>query len=62
MMEKTCLACGRGDDDTPLIRIEYRARAMWICPQHLPTLIHEPHKLAGMLPGAEHLHPADHGD
>ncbi len=25
----------------------------WICPQHIPILIHDPSKLAGKLPGAE---------
>lgn len=59
---KQCLACGRGPQETPLIALEYRGAALWICPQHLPVLIHEPAQLAGRLAGAERLRPADHHD
>lgn len=58
----TCLACGRGEDETPLILLAYRGDALWICPQHLPVLIHDPGRLVGLLPGAERLTPADHRD
>ena len=57
-----CLACKRGTNDTPLIPLEYRDSKFWICPQHLPLLIHDPSQLIGMLPGAENLRPADHHD
>ena len=59
---KTCLACKRGPDATPLIPLEYRDSTVWICPQHLPVLIHDPAQLIGVLPGAEDLSPADHHD
>jgi hypothetical protein len=59
---KQCLACGRGPDVTPLLALEYRGTAHWICPQHLPVLIHDPAKLIGKLAGAEQLRPADHHD
>ena len=59
---KTCLACGRGPNEVPLITLSYRGEERWICPQHLPLLIHDPQRLAGMLPGAEDLSPADHHD
>jgi hypothetical protein len=59
---KTCLACQRGTDVTPLIPLEYCDSTVWICPQHLPVLIHDPAKLIGILPGAEGLSPADHED
>jgi hypothetical protein len=66
MTERTqvseCLACGRGADLTPLIQLEYRGSALWICPQHLPVLIHDPAQLIGKLEGAETLRPADHHD
>ncbi|MFO0927498.1 MAG: hypothetical protein U0736_10730 [Gemmataceae bacterium] len=58
----TCLACGRGEDETPLILLAYRGDALWICPQHLPVLIHDPARLVGTLPGAENLRPAEHHD
>ncbi len=57
-----CLACGRGQDATPLVALTYRGSPLWICPQHLPVLIHDPTQLVGRLPGAEHLRPAEHHD
>jgi hypothetical protein len=62
MPDKCCLACGRGTNETPLIHLEYQGAALWICPQHLPVLIHNPAELVGRLPGAEKLSPADHHD
>ena len=60
--EDVCLACGRDEHATPLLQIRYRGGVRWICPQHLPILIHDPTRLAGHLPGAETLKPADHQD
>ena len=60
--ESYCLACDRDSQDTPLVALEYRGARIWICPQHLPLLIHDPGKLIGRLPGAENLSPADHKD
>jgi len=48
--------------DFPLIALEFQGQTFWICPQHLPVLIHDPVRLVGKLPGAERLHPADHHD
>lgn len=58
----SCLACGRGADAVPLIALTYRGGKHWICPQHLPVLIHDPGRLVGRLPGAEDLRPAEHHD
>jgi hypothetical protein len=60
--ETRCLACQRDSQATPLIRLEYLERVFWICPQHLPILIHDPARLIGALPGAERLEPAEHHD
>lgn len=49
----TCLACGRPSTQIPLLKMEYQGQTLWICPQHLPILIHKPEQLAGKLPGAE---------
>ncbi len=57
-----CLACERDSDATPLIPLEYQGAKTWICPQHLPILIHHPSQLIGKLAGAENLRPADHDD
>ncbi len=57
-----CLLCKRDDQATPLLQLRYRGTARWICPQHLPVLIHDPHSLAEVLPGATDLVPAEHRD
>jgi hypothetical protein len=57
-----CLACNRTSRETPLLRLEYLDGTYWICPQHLPILIHDPAQLIGTLPGAERLSPAEHHD
>ena len=57
-----CLACERGSNVTPLIPLDYRGERLWICPEHLPMLIHDPGQLVGRLTGAEHLRPAEHHD
>ena len=57
-----CLVCGRLSGEIPLIAFRYQGSDLWICPQHLPVLIHDPQSLAGILPGAEDLAPADHTD
>ena len=59
---KQCMACGRGPDVTPVLALEYQGATVWICPQHLPVLIHDPAQLIGKLAGAEHLRPAEHQD
>ncbi len=57
-----CLLCERDDQATPLVQLLYRGAPTWICPQHMPVLIHDPHSLADVLPGAEQLSPAEHHD
>ena len=57
-----CVACGRTSDEVPLLSFDYGGETARICSQHLPVLIHDPTRLAGMLPGAEGLKPADHKD
>ena len=42
--------------------MQFQGNTYWICPQHLPILIHDPARLVGILPGAENLRPADHHD
>lgn len=50
-----CFVCKQTSREVPLLAIEYQDRQYWICPQHLPILIHKPHELAQILPGAENL-------
>jgi hypothetical protein len=62
MTTKTCVFCGRGSQEIPLLTFEYRASSFNICPQHLPVLIHDPGQLAGRVEGAENFQPAAHKD
>ena len=57
MTEKSprCVHCNRSSTEVPLVELKYKDEASWICPQHLPVLIHKPQKLIGKLPGAENL-------
>jgi len=48
-----CIACGAGSDAVPLLSFEYRGVVHRICPQHLPWLVHDPGRLAALLPGAD---------
>ncbi len=52
---KVCLFCKRGEQEVPLLAVDFKSNHYWICPQHMPTLIHNPTQLEGMLPGAEDL-------
>lgn len=52
---KVCLFCKRDEQEVPLVAVDYKGYNYWICPQHIPVLIHDPSKLEGMLPGAENL-------
>jgi len=51
--KKACLFCEKTDMEIPLVQLEYQGNKLWICPQHIPVLIHDPTKLVGKLPGAE---------
>lgn len=55
-----CLVCERTSHEIPLVELRYQAQSFWICPQHIPVLIHQPQTLIGKLPGAEHLEPHHH--
>ncbi|MCL4810844.1 MAG: hypothetical protein KJ061_00090 [Vicinamibacteraceae bacterium] len=57
-----CLACGTDSRSVPLLRLEYLESAYYICPQHLPLLIHDPGRLAGLIPGAERFQASEHHD
>ncbi len=51
--KKACMFCNRTEHEIPLVRVDYKSESYWICPQHIPVLIHDPQKLEGILPGAE---------
>ncbi|MBN1251532.1 MAG: hypothetical protein JXR51_02390 [Bacteroidales bacterium] len=53
--KKECLVCKRDSNQVPLVQLEYQNKNYWICPQHIPVLIHNPQKLTGALPNAENM-------
>ena len=55
-----CIYCQKDQMDVPLISFLYKGKTFYICPQHLPILIHQPALLADRLPGLEKLNPAEH--
>jgi hypothetical protein len=55
-----CLNCGKTEQEIPLLRMRYQATDVYICPQCLPILIHEPANLAGKLPGLKNVQPQQH--
>lgn len=58
--ESKCLVCQRSNYEIPLLQLQYDDENYYICPQHLPVLIHHPEELVGKLPGAEKLEAHEH--
>jgi hypothetical protein len=56
----SCMNCGRGQMEVPLLEVTFRDGDWWICSQCFPILIHKPEQLAGKLAGAESLSPSEH--
>jgi hypothetical protein len=52
---KECLVCKKSSIETPVTKFHYRESAFYICPQHIPILIHNPQDLVGLLDGADNL-------
>jgi hypothetical protein len=55
-----CIYCEQDDTRVPLIAFSFQEKPYWICPQHLPILIHKPEQLSAKLPGLPAGLP-DHG-
>ncbi len=49
----TCIVCKKTEEEIPLVIMKYKGQEIRICPEHIPLLIHEPHKLAGLIDNAE---------
>ncbi len=58
----TCVVCGQTSQQLPLLSLTYQSEQYYLCPTHLPVLLHQPQRLKGLLPGAEKLQGADHHD
>lgn len=53
--QKECLVCKKDAQEIPVTKFYYQESYFYICPQHIPILIHNPQKLIGLLPGADKL-------
>jgi len=40
--------------------MQYQGNQVWICPQHIPVLIHKPQRLSDKLPGMDIQNVEDH--
>jgi hypothetical protein len=53
--QSQCIFCKETSESIPQVMLRYNDTDYWMCPTHLPLLIHEPTKLVGIVPGAEAL-------
>jgi len=53
--EKACLVCKKPSTEVPVTKFYYQESEFYICPQHIPILIHHPEQLNGLLVGADKL-------
>ncbi|MFZ2284472.1 MAG: hypothetical protein WAV86_11405 [Lutibacter sp.] len=53
--DKACLVCEKHSIEVPLTKFYYQESEFFICPQHIPILIHHPEQLNGLLAGADKL-------
>ncbi|MFZ2431533.1 MAG: hypothetical protein WAW57_10335 [Lutibacter sp.] len=53
--DKVCLVCEKHSIEVPLTKFYYQESEFFICPQHIPILIHHPEQLNGLLAGADKL-------
>ena len=53
--EKTCIVCKKSSMETPVTKFYHKDSEFYICPQHIPILIHNPQELVGLLEGADKL-------
>lgn len=54
-----CISCDRPENVVPLVSITFAKNATWICTQCLPTLIHDPNKLADKFANMDTDNPPD---
>ena len=54
-IEKKCIVCNSSKEEVPVTKFEYKNSEFYICPQHIPVLIHDPQKLVGLIPDADKL-------
>ena len=53
--EKACIVCKKSSQETPVTKFYHKDSEFYICPQHIPILIHNPQELVGLLEDADKL-------
>ena len=51
--ERACLVCKKNSAEIPVTKFYYQENEFYICPQHMPVIIHNPQQLVGLLDGAD---------
>ena len=55
---KSCLLCKTSSSDIPVTKFYYQDSEFYICPQHMPVIIHNQKDLKGLLDGADNFEGA----
>ena len=50
---KECLVCKKTSAEIPVTKFYYQESEFYICPLHMPTIIHKPQELVGLIDGAD---------
>lgn len=50
---KACLVCKKTSTEIPVTKFYYQESEFYICPQHIPIIIHKPQELIGLIDGAD---------
>jgi hypothetical protein len=50
---KECLVCKKASTEIPVTKFYYQENEFYICPQHMPVIIHNPQQLIGLIDGAD---------
>lgn len=48
--EKRCVVCGSSSEEMPILTFEFKKQEIHVCSQHIPIIIHQPHKLQEIIP------------
>ncbi|EAR01651.1 hypothetical protein [Maribacter sp. HTCC2170] len=52
---KECLVCKKSANEIPVTKFYHKETEFYICPQHMPVIIHNPQQLVGLLEGADEM-------
>lgn len=52
---KECIVCKKTAHEIPVTKFYHKESEFYICPQHMPVIIHNPQQLIGLLDGADEM-------